>query len=101
MTFRKPQPIADVLARLLARRGYARERSNGACAAAWNEAVGEPLAQQTRPGTIRGGVLEVLAANSTLLQELTFQKHELLQKLGRLLPDQPVRELRFRLGRID
>ena len=35
----------------------------------------------TRPGNIRRGVLEVFVANSTLLQELAFQKTQLLERL--------------------
>jgi predicted nucleic acid-binding Zn ribbon protein len=97
----KPQPIADVLSRLLSRRGYAQERSAAACVEAWRSAAGDAVARQSRAGGIRGGVLEVLTANSTLVQELTFQKQELLKKLTELLPDQPIRDLRFRVGRIE
>jgi predicted nucleic acid-binding Zn ribbon protein len=86
---------------ILSRRGYARERSAAACVEAWRTAAGDKIANQSRAGAIRSGTLEVLTANSTLVQELTFQKQELLKKLGELLPDQPIRDLRFRVGRID
>jgi hypothetical protein len=39
-------------------------------------------------------------ANSTLVQELGFRKRDLLDALGRLLPDQPIRDLRFRVGAV-
>jgi predicted nucleic acid-binding Zn ribbon protein len=96
-----PQPIADVLAQLLARRGYARQSAAASCEAAWQEAVGQALARVTRPGNIRRGVLEVLVANSTLLQELAFQKTQLLDRLHQLLPDGSIRDLRFRVGPIE
>jgi predicted nucleic acid-binding Zn ribbon protein len=97
-----PQPIADVLAQLLARRGYARQTAAANCEAAWREAVGESLAKVTRPGNIRRGVLEVLVANSTLLQELAFQKTQLLDRLGQsAAADESIRDLRFRVGRIE
>jgi predicted nucleic acid-binding Zn ribbon protein len=96
---RGPERIADVLSELMARRGFARLKSSDACQSAWNEAAG-PLAAYTRVGQVRRGTLEVIVANSTLIQELTFQKGGILKALARLLPDQPIRDLRFRLGAI-
>lgn len=95
---RGPQPIGDVLAQLMARRGFARARSGAACEKAWREAAGELAARYTRVGAIRRGRLEVTVANSTLVQELSFQKPVLLAALARLLPDEPIRDLRFRVG---
>jgi predicted nucleic acid-binding Zn ribbon protein len=96
---RGPERIADVLSELMARRGFARQRTSADCESAWHEAAG-PLAAYTRVGQVRRGTLEVIVANSTLIQEMTFQKGELLEALARLLPDQPIRDLRFRLGAI-
>ncbi len=82
----------------MARRGFGRVKTT--------EAYGErgtaagPLAVYTRVGQVRRGTLEVIVANSTLIQELTFQKGGLLESIARLLPDQPIRDLRFRLGAI-
>jgi predicted nucleic acid-binding Zn ribbon protein len=96
-----PQPIANVLAQLLARRGYARQSAAASCEAAWREAVGQALARVTRPGNIRRGVLEVFVANSTLVQELAFQKTQLLDRLRQSLPDESIRDLRLRVGPIE
>jgi len=98
---RRPQPIGDVLAELMARRGYARVNGASAVAEAWQTAAGALLAQHTRPGTVRRGVLDVLAANSTIMQELTFQKTHLLGELARLLPEQSITNLRFRVGPVE
>jgi predicted nucleic acid-binding Zn ribbon protein len=95
-----PKPISDILAQLLARRGYARERSTASYTEAWQRAVGEPMGKFTQAGLLRRGALEVIVANSTLVQELGFRKTELLAKLGQLLPDQNIRDLRFRVGSI-
>jgi predicted nucleic acid-binding Zn ribbon protein len=96
-----PQPISEVLAQLLARRGYARENAAASCQAAWREAAGAAIAKVTRPGNIRRGVLEVFVANSTLLQELGFQKIQILTRLKAALADQSVRDLRFRVGPVE
>ena len=58
----------------MARRGSARVQSSEALEAAWRDAAGPLMAKYTRVGQIRRGTLEVLVANSTLLQELGFQK---------------------------
>jgi hypothetical protein len=95
-----PKPIADVLAQLMARRGYARQQSAATYGEAWARAVGEPWNNFTQAGLVKRGALEVTVANSTLLQELGFRKTELLTKLGQLLPDQKIRDLRFRVGAV-
>jgi predicted nucleic acid-binding Zn ribbon protein len=84
----------------MARRGYARERSAAGFDEAWRSAAGEIIARSTRVGLVRRGALEVLVANSALMQELTFQKSALLDKLKRLLPDEKLTGLRFKVGPI-
>mgnify|MGYP005838285961 CR=1 FL=1 len=96
-----PQPIADVLAELMARRGFARVQGAAACEKAWREAAGPLAAQYTRPGAVRRGKLEVVVAHSTLIQELNFHKPAILQTLSRLVPEENIRDIRFRLGAIE
>ncbi len=95
-----PEAIGNILPELMARRGYARVQGAEQYEAAWREAAGEMVAQYSRVGGLKRGKLEVVVANSTLMQELGFQKAELLKTLGRLLPDQGIKDLRFRLGAI-
>ncbi len=97
---REPQHIGNVLAELMARRGFARVQSAAACSAAWSEAAGPLAARYSRAGEVRRGRLEVVVANSTVLQELVFQKPQLLEALRRLLPDEEIGDLRFRVGPI-
>jgi predicted nucleic acid-binding Zn ribbon protein len=96
-----PKKMADVLSALLARRGYAREQSADQFQAIWQQSAGERLGPHSRAGNLRRGVLEVVVRNSAVLQELTFQKKQLLQKLNRLSPDQNIQSLRFKVGVID
>jgi len=97
---RGPERIGNILPELMARRGFARVQSTEQYEAAWQEAAGHLATQYTRVGQLRRGALEVIVANSTLIQEFTFRKKDLLKTLERLLPDQGVRDLRFRLGAI-
>ncbi|HEX4150125.1 MAG TPA: DUF721 domain-containing protein [Pirellulales bacterium] len=93
--------MADVLSELLTRRGYARAQAGTAYVDAWHTAAGELVSRYTRPGNVRRGVLEVLVANSTLMQELTFQKQTILNQLARLLPDERIVDLKLRVGPIE
>lgn len=96
----QPKRIGSIVADLVARRGYARMIAATTCREAWAMAAGPQLVKFSRPGEIRRGVLEVLVANSTMLQEITFQKATILQKLIELLPDEKIRDVKFRVGPI-
>jgi predicted nucleic acid-binding Zn ribbon protein len=98
---RGPQAIGNVLSELMARRGYARVQSAGAYEAAWREAAGPLVAEYTRVGLLRRGTLEIVVANSTLVQEMGFQKSAMLKSLAELLPDEGIEGLRFRVGTIE
>ena len=95
-----PKAMGDVMSQLLARRGYAQVQTAAMCQSAWRTAVGDKLAGQTRTGNIKRGVLEVLVASSSDLQELAFLKTKVIKKLAQLAPDQKIRDVRFRVGPI-
>lgn len=95
-----PRQIGDLLTQLIARHGYARELGAAAMGSAWQEAVGEKLAKFTRPGNVRKGVLEVIVANNLLVQELGFQKDQLVKKLQQIAPQENITGLRFRVGSV-
>ena len=102
---RGPKPIADVLAELMARRGYGRVKSDQSLAVAWSETVDESFpaagrAFRSHAGPIRRGVLDVVLDNSTAVQELQFQKHKLLAGLTARLPELNLRDIRFRVGTV-
>lgn len=99
--WRRPKKIADVLAQLITARGYGRIQGSVDMQSAWRAAVGETLGRFTRAGALRRGQLEITVANSAALQELTFQKQQILASLQRELADTSIRSLRFRIGAID
>lgn len=90
--------IADILSELTARRGYARIRATQTVDEAWCEAAGAPFAGKSRLGPIKRGVLEVIVANSMLAHEMQFQKERILARLGELLLDEKIRDIRCRIG---
>jgi hypothetical protein len=95
-----PQPLAEAVAQLMASRGYARVQSAAELDQVWNDAVGQTLAANSRPGNLRRGVLEVIVANSAVMQELEFIKRKILKELTTLTPKK-IRNLRFRVGPVD
>lgn len=97
---RQPKRMADVMAQLTQRRGFAQIRAAGDREQAWQEAIGKELAPSTRIGQLRRGTLEVWVANSLLMQELTFQKESLLSQLQSSLPEEEIKQIRFRVGPI-
>jgi len=97
----KPKPIGNIVSRLVQQRGYAQVRSTSERDETWRAVVGEELSQFTEVVTIRRGTLEVLVANSLLMQELTFRKEELLGSLQEALPDAGIKQLRLRVGAVD
>lgn len=98
---RKPKSVGNVIAQLITARGYGRIQAEANFADAWRSAAGEALAKFTLPGRLRRGVLEVTVANSMTVQELTFQKQQILKQLQTNMPDAKIRDLRFRIGSIN
>jgi predicted nucleic acid-binding Zn ribbon protein len=98
---RGPQTIGNVLSELIARSGLGRVQTAANYEVAWRDAAGLMAAKYTRPGQLRRGTLEVVVANSTLVQELGFQKIALLKSLEASLPDEKIKNLRFRVGSIE
>ena len=95
-----PKSAADVIAQVMNKRGYARIQASEAFDELWQQAVGESLARYTRVGNLRRGVLEVTVASSTVMQELQFNKRNILRKIKQTDPQTRISDLRFRSGAI-
>ena len=98
---RKPKRIADILSRLVAKKGYGRLQATTEFQKAWAESVGPELAKLSKPGRLRRGTLEVTVRNSAVSQELQFNKQQVLVKLQASVTDCSVQDIRFRVGTID
>lgn len=88
------------MAEVMQRRGYAAVRATRDYREAWNAAAGEQFSAVTEVGALKRGILEVTAANSLVMQELTFEKERLLAAMKQALPEVGVKQLRFRVGKI-
>jgi predicted nucleic acid-binding Zn ribbon protein len=96
---RGPRPLSEVLAELFTVRGYSGLQARQELEEAWSTAVGEPICHQTRLGEVRHGVLSVIVAHSTLLEELAaFRKPALMAALRAGAPGSAIHDIRFRVG---
>jgi predicted nucleic acid-binding Zn ribbon protein len=94
-----PEPIGEILSRLFTARGWGRRQGRLRLEQAWAEAAGGQLAEHTRVGALRRGVLEVEVDNAVLLQELAhYHKRRLLEQLRGRLGEITLTDLRFRAG---
>ena len=98
---RGPQRMGDVLANVMARRGYGNQQSSKELEATWLQAAGQKLADVSRPGSLRRGTLEIVVKNSLALQELTFQQKRILRDLNAACSAKKIKGLRFRVGNIE
>lgn len=66
----------------------------------WDQAVGPAIAARTRPLRLVGGVLTVTVASGPWMQQLSFMKTELRDRINTTLGDDRVREIALKTGRI-
>lgn len=94
-----PEPLADILGRMFASRGWGRKSERKRLEEAWTSAAGQQFGPETRVLGMKRGVLEVEVRTAVLLQELThFHKRGLLGKLRHNLPGVTLTDLKFRAG---
>lgn len=97
----QPQRVGDIVAQLLSRRSYARVEQVNQFEAAWQAAAAGPLAAHTRVGRFGRGTLEIVVANNLVMQELGYQRTQLIAKLNEQLAESSVEQLKFRVGPVD
>ena len=67
---------------------------------AWEEIVGESVAAQAQPRSVRSRVLFVDVIHPTWMQQLQFLKSTLLEKVNSFLGESLIQDIRFKLGKI-
>ena len=92
-----PRPIGSGMSRLLARTGYDRQQGRNLVDEAWRQVAPEGFRDASQAGLVRRGVLEVFVSHSALVQEMGFVKHDLLVRLGELLPQEGITDIRCRV----
>lgn len=97
---RRPKRTGDIIGQMMARQGYSQTKSNDELNDAWEIAVGPKLVNSTKAGRISRGVLEVHVASSAAMNQLSFQKKQLLSAMQQQLPQNKIKDIRFKLGNV-
>ncbi|MEM9381097.1 MAG: DUF721 domain-containing protein [Planctomycetota bacterium] len=93
-------PLGDALSEYLKDTGVLRRTKAAPAFAAWDEAVGETLAERARAVSFRRGELLVEVESTALLAELRgFASEDLRTRADALLDGATIRKLTFKLKR--
>lgn len=98
--FRKTKTAANLVAHVMTKRSIAAENADEQLVSLWNRIVGKKIAQHTRTGLVRRGVLDVIVDSSAVHQKLQFQKKKILDQLQREEITSTLIDIRFRIGQI-
>ena len=91
--------VADPLAKLMTSLGLAERLREEEVKGAWRDLVGDFIAGQSAPATLRAGVLVVRVLQPSMLYELDrVWKPQLLRKLKERFGARAIREMKFRIG---
>ncbi|MEG3436780.1 DciA family protein [Pannus brasiliensis CCIBt3594] len=91
-------PLDNVLRSLTRQPGWESYHRYARAIESWRKVISPRLLAQTRPFSLRNGVLSVATKSAALAQELSLQRYGLLAKLNGLL-DEPIEDLHFSSAR--
>jgi hypothetical protein len=66
----------------------------------WETIVGLHIAKKASPEGVRNGILYVNVESSVWMQELTFMKQQILDRIHQTCESSGVKDIRFKLGKI-
>jgi predicted nucleic acid-binding Zn ribbon protein len=82
---KRPAPITDLLTTLFRGKPVEQRLQEGKIWLVWDAAVGPQIAGKARPVSFRDGILTVAVANAPWMQQLTFLKTGMIEKLNERL----------------
>ncbi len=91
------ETIGTMLAGEVSRRNWQKKLALNQLFLFWDEAVGLAIAAQAQPLVVRGDVLWVRVSDSVWMQQLYFQKLDLLDQLNRRLKQGRLADIRFKV----
>jgi predicted nucleic acid-binding Zn ribbon protein len=94
---RSPRPAGEAFR--VVREQVAPKTGLAAVQAAWEEALGERLAEVATPISERAGTLTVECVDGVWAQELDLMQDQLLERLREALGERAPQALKFRVGR--
>lgn len=95
---KRPVPVAELMATLFRGKPAEKRLEEGKIWLLWDAAVGRQIAAKARPVSFRDGVLTVAVANAPWMQQLTFLKKGIVEKLNERLGRELVRDIYLKAG---
>jgi predicted nucleic acid-binding Zn ribbon protein len=92
---KKLEPLGGMLAEVLDKLGLSGQLVEYQAVMAWSKVVGANVGQHARAEWIEKGELIVRVDSHVWIQELTFLKPEIIQKLNSALGAETVKDIRF------
>jgi len=96
----KPKPIRSILEKTFKSLDVDFQVKAYSIWGAWKEIVGESVALQTQPRSLRNRILFVDVSHPTWVQQLQFLKPKLLEKVTAFLGEPLIQDIRFNVGKI-
>jgi predicted nucleic acid-binding Zn ribbon protein len=93
--FRKEKPIRDILEKFFRSLGVEERLEENLAFAYWDSVVGKEIANHTEPEKIVKGTVMVKVDNDVWRNELSFFKHEIIQKLNQKIGKKIIQEIKF------
>ncbi len=97
----RPKSLSSILDDTLRSLGVQGPMKTYSIWASWSEIVGDSVASNAQPSAVRNQILFLEVSHPTWIQQLQFLKPTLLEKVNTFLGESLVRDIRFRLGKIE
>lgn len=97
----RPEPLQNLLAKSLEGSALGERLKDLEVWRQWEAVVGSAIARRTRPLRLTSGVLTVLVGSAPWMQQLSFMKADLRERLNQRLGGERIREIVLKSGRVD
>ncbi len=95
----RPLPVGDLLSAVFNGTPAEKRLGEGKIWLVWDAAVGKQIAAKAHPVSFRDGTLTIAVASAPWMQQLTFLKKQIIQKVNERLGGNVVCDLYLKAGR--
>ncbi|OQX22920.1 MAG: hypothetical protein BWK80_28690 [Desulfobacteraceae bacterium IS3] len=100
MKKREPVHIGDIISKTLKQFRGEGEEQLVTIWKIWDNVVGEYIAKHAQPEAFKGKILLVKVTDSSWMQQLQFEKKEIISKLNHALRKNLIEEIKFKVGTV-
>ena len=98
---KRPTPLSSLMTSLFGGTPVRKRLEEGRIWLVWDDAVGAQIAAKARPVSFRDGILTVAVSSSPWMQQLTFLKKGIIDKLNERLDCELVRDIFLKAGQAE